>query len=125
MQKNCSMLAPAAITVSLSLLLAGCWGGSAKQSSGDINQDEICEANNSIEVENCKPGQKVAFLPSRFGNEQLPVYFAAANCDLRYSVVQTNGGVTCIFLPIKPKAPVEAASAASSPASAANESTAK
>ena len=46
----------------------------------------------------CKPGEKVVFLPKTFGNEQLPVYFAAVNCDLRYPVVWTTGGVTCIWL---------------------------
>jgi len=47
----------------------------------------------------CKPGQRVAFLPQRWGNEQLPLYFAAANCDLRFSVAITNGGVVCQYMP--------------------------
>ncbi|GIX35135.1 MAG: hypothetical protein KatS3mg126_0914 [Lysobacteraceae bacterium] len=47
----------------------------------------------------CVPGQKVAFLPMRWGNEQLPLYFAASNCDLRYSVAITNGGVVCQYMP--------------------------
>jgi hypothetical protein len=49
----------------------------------------------------------VAFLPDRWGNEQLPVIFAAVNCDLRYSVALTEGAVTCIYAPITPD--VEAA----------------
>ncbi|MBS0576842.1 MAG: hypothetical protein JSS45_10565 [Proteobacteria bacterium] len=50
----------------------------------------------------CKPGQKVIFVPDSFGNEQLPVIFAAVNCDLRYSVALTTGAVTCIYHPIVP-----------------------
>jgi len=45
----------------------------------------------------CKVGRKVLFLPQTFGNEQLPVLFAAINCDLRYAVALTNGAVTCIY----------------------------
>lgn len=51
----------------------------------------------------CKVGQKVLFLPESFGNEQLPVVFAAVNCDLRYSVALTTGAVTCIYRPIVPR----------------------
>ncbi|MEO1767687.1 hypothetical protein [Thiobacter aerophilum] len=47
----------------------------------------------------CKPGQKIAFLPEQFCNEQLPILFAAGNCDLRYNVALTRGGVVCIYLP--------------------------
>lgn len=53
----------------------------------------------------CAKGQKVAFLPDQFGNEQLPILFAARNCDLRYSVALTRGGVTCIYLPAEPEKP--------------------
>jgi hypothetical protein len=57
----------------------------------------------------CKPGQKIVFLPESFGNEQLPVIFAAVNCDLRYSVALTTGAVTCIYHPIVPKPATPAA----------------
>ena len=62
-----------------------------------LSQGEYCEAQEMAAPAHCKPGQRIVFLPSRFGNVQLPVIFAAANCDLRYSVVLTNGGVTCIY----------------------------
>lgn len=55
----------------------------------------------------CKPGQKVAFLPQRWGNEQLPIAFAAFNCDLDASVVVTNGGVVCRYLPQPKRAAAE------------------
>jgi hypothetical protein len=51
----------------------------------------------------CTPGQKVIFAPDSFGNEQLPVIFAAVNCDLHYSVALTTGAVTCIYHPVVPK----------------------
>ncbi|MBL0039523.1 MAG: hypothetical protein IPP28_00400 [Xanthomonadales bacterium] len=66
-----------------------------------LNQGEYCETQEMAAPAHCKPGQRIVFLPSRFGNEQLPVIFAAANCDLRYSVVVTNGGVTCVFLRVE------------------------
>lgn len=63
-----------------------------------------------VVAQKCAIGQKVAYLPSSWGNEQLPVMFAAVNCDLNKSVVQTNGGVTCIYAPIElvnPQAPAK------------------
>ncbi|RVT51311.1 hypothetical protein [Rubrivivax albus] len=66
-----------------------------------LAQTEIC-ATQEVRVETgCKPGQRVVFMPSRFGNEQLPVMFASMNCDLRYAVAMTNGGVTCIFIKVR------------------------
>lgn len=89
-----------AISLTALSILAGC---TQPQSAaiGDVpvglNQGEYCETNELAAPAHCKQGQHVVFLPSRFGNEQLPVLVAAANCDLRYSVVLTNGGVTCIY----------------------------
>jgi hypothetical protein len=92
--------------------VAGC--GGAAGSLPEPNQTDICQTDSHAIAENCKPGQKIAFLPAQFGNAQLPVYFAAANCDLRYSVVLTNGAVTCIFKPIKAPAEAKAPSASES-----------
>jgi hypothetical protein len=49
----------------------------------------------------CKQGQKVAFLPSTFGNEQLPIIFSAFYCDINHNIVMNNGGVVCVFNPVK------------------------
>lgn len=81
---------------------------SAARSGALIDQNNICEVKGwqrDLTAAACKPGQKVAFLPDSFGNEQLPVLFAAVNCDLRYSVALTNGGVTCIYFPLTPAPP--------------------
>jgi len=98
-------------------LISAC-GGSGAQSIAlpEPSQTDICETNDVGVATNCKTGQKIVFLPAQFGNAQLPVYFAAANCDLRYSVVLTNGAVTCIFKPIKL---TEEAKGTSAPASQA------
>lgn len=83
------------------LALTGC--GAQTMGTGSVDLTAICETSewrvDSV-ASVCKAGQKVAFLPERWGNEQLPVKFAAVNCDLTHSVVMTNGGVTCIYRPI-------------------------
>lgn len=69
----------------------------------DINQASLCRLDGwdpAVARESCTAGQKVVFLPERWGNEQLPVLFAAAHCDLRYSVALTNGAVACIYAPL-------------------------
>lgn len=71
-----------------------------------MNQESICEVKDwklGVTTTQCKPGQKVIFLPNSWGNEQLPMLFVGVNCDLRYSVALTNGGVVCIYQPIKPE----------------------
>ncbi|MDR2904832.1 MAG: AGE family epimerase/isomerase [Helicobacteraceae bacterium] len=76
---------------------------------GDPDQTSLCVVdtwNRDAVAEACKEGQKVAFLPGyRGGNEngQLSAQFAAINCDHRYVIALTNGGVSCIYKPIKPK----------------------
>jgi hypothetical protein len=111
-----------AIAASAVLCLTGCGGGAQKSETAktqvppqamEPNQDKLCEVSLPLIALGCKEGQKVVFLPNQWGNEQLPVYFAAMNCDLRYTVVSTKGGVVCIFKPIKPEKPVAASEAAS------------
>lgn len=93
-----------------------------------VSQDQtrVCEVNKwqkDVTAATCTAGQKVVFLPDSWGNEQLPILFAAVNCDLRYAVALTNGGVTCIYVgPLAPErrgaAPAPAASSAARPAAA-------
>lgn len=52
-------------------------------------------------AESCVKGEKIVFTPTRFGNEQLPVIFAAVHCDHRYSIALTKGAVSCIYNPIE------------------------
>lgn len=91
-----------------------------------LDQTHICQVNGwqkDVSEAKCTAGQKVVFLPESWGNEQLPILFAAVNCDLRYTVVLTNGGVACIYAgPLAPEhhdtAPAPAASSAPHPAPA-------
>ncbi|MDR0747803.1 MAG: hypothetical protein LBE89_07975 [Helicobacteraceae bacterium] len=72
-------------------------------SDSSIDQNNLCEVNNwrhDAVAKECAPGQKVVFLPSSFGNKQLPILFAAVNCDHRYSIALTEGGVSCVYKPI-------------------------
>jgi hypothetical protein len=88
--------------------LSACSGASVGADDGGSSankpdQDTICHVEDldpQTVYKSCVPGQKVAFVPNQFGNEQLPVLFAAAHCDLRYSVVLTTGGVACIYKPL-------------------------
>ncbi|MCA3929081.1 hypothetical protein [Vibrio vulnificus] len=69
-----------------------------------INQDTLCTAVSWKAADNegkCKEGNKIAFLPNSFGNEQLPIMFVALNCDLNHNVSLTKGGAVCIFKPAK------------------------
>ena len=71
-----------------------------------IDQANLCEVSAwryDDVAKLCKPGQKVVYLPESFGNEQLPIIFAAVNCDLTHTVALTKGAVTCIYSPITPK----------------------
>lgn len=69
-----------------------------QQQVGGPAQTTICESSEVMPAEGkCKDGDVFAFLPDVFGNEQLPVVAAAINCDFRYPIVQTKGGVSCIY----------------------------
>ena len=84
----------------LSYLVAGC---KPVQSTADLDQSVVCEVKDtSLESTNavCSPGQRILFLPARFGNAQLPVLFASLHCDHRYSIAITEGAVSCIYQPV-------------------------
>ena len=70
-----------------------------------IDQANLCEVKgwqHDVVAQSCKPGQKLLYLPDSWGNEQLPVVFAAVNCDMRFNVTITKGAVACIYTPITP-----------------------
>ena len=94
------------LAISITIGLSACSRQEAVTAvRAEINQSDVCEVSDwqrDVTAKVCKQGQKVVFLPQSFGNEQLPILFAAVNCDLRYSVALTNGGVTCIYYPQKP-----------------------
>lgn len=112
-----------ALTTVLVASLAGCdrslpaaQGASPAASPDQANLCQVRDWQKDATEAACKAGQKTVFLPKSWGNEQLPILFAAVNCDLRYAVALTNGGVTCIYVgPLAPEshdAPANAGSAA-------------
>jgi len=90
-----------------SIVVAALGTGVAPQAAHAANKadpDSLCSVSDWLRdtvAETCTPGEKVIFLPESFGNEQLPVLFAAVNCDLQHAVVWTKGAVTCVYRPIK------------------------
>ena len=65
-----------------------------------INQETACSVTSVRPQDNnqiCKDGQKVSYAPERWGNEQLPIMFAALNCDHRFEIVHNKSAVSCIF----------------------------
>lgn len=82
-------------------LLSGCHraGPAGFAARVVLDQRHVCVVHDwtrTVVAAACTPGEKVAFLPATWGNEQLPIYFVAVNCDLRYSIGLTPGGVSCI-----------------------------
>lgn len=113
-----------ALAILVPMLLCGCNPGRNAMSSSTPDQTHVCQVSfwhNDGVAASCQVGQKVVFLPDNWGNEQLPILFAASNCDLRYSVALTNGAVTCIFAgPLAPDHPAAPAPAATVKAPAAH-----
>jgi hypothetical protein len=96
--------------ISASILLASCNHdndhGRTASEQDQKGQTRLCQVSDVTSLFGeklaCEPGQKVAFLPDRFGNEQIPILFAAKFCDIRYGVVSNPGGVVCIYQPVAP-----------------------
>lgn len=82
-------------------------------------QQQLCQVRDwqrDVVAAACKPGQKVVFLPHSWGSAQLPVVFAAVNCDVRYAIALTEGAVMCVYLPTQSETTTPA-DASSQPAS--------
>ncbi|MEO8121940.1 MAG: hypothetical protein ABI606_21780 [Rhodoferax sp.] len=110
-----------AFMVSTVLALGGCGGGKSESSpstnktpTAEVNDAllgarQLCVFSNDDEAVKCKTGQTALFAPDRFGNEQLPVIFAAKYCDFNHPIALTNGAVGCVFFKgrefYKPAAP--------------------
>jgi len=120
-----------AVAVSLAASVTGCDrvvpvppDASASTNQPVPDQTHVCEVHQwqqDATSAECKTDQKVVFLPLSFGNEQLPILFAAVNCDLRYSVALTTGSVTCIYAgPLAPTAKADASPSKSQPTHAAS-----
>lgn len=81
------------------LFLGGCF---EKADAETQLEKDLCITNSydlDVNKKQCKQGVRIAFLPKSFGNEQLPVIFAALHCNHTRSIALTNGAVSCIFSP--------------------------
>jgi len=90
---------------------------SSSSKESELQQQQLCEVSGwqrDVVAAACKPGQKVVFLPRSWGNAQLPVVFAAVNCDVRYAIALSEGAVMCVYHPTL--------SEAATPANAASQS---
>jgi len=59
---------------------------------------DICHVSSINDAfKKCEDGDTVMFLPSTYGNDQLPLAAAAAFCDFSKPVIWNTGGVSCVF----------------------------
>lgn len=93
-------------TLTTAIGLTACQGSGETTKSESVTPaggtDTVCAVTvwrREAVAQECTPGQRVAFLPDTWGNEQLPIMFASLHCDLSQSVVVTNGGVACVYKP--------------------------
>ena len=122
--RNALFILLACASAGFALGLTGCQPSPAPKevlATADVapDQSHVCEVHDwkaDASAGTCHPGQKVVFLPDSWGNEQLPILFVAVNCDLRYSVALTVGGVSCIYVgPLAPDRLTKPAEGASAP----------
>ena len=86
-----------AFFVGLSLLIAAAPGHAFFEKGEKSEPPRLCVVN-KLDASGCKPGDNIYFKPDYFGNEQLPVEFAAMFCDLSKPVAMTTGGVACTYV---------------------------
>jgi len=103
-----SMVASRALALlGLTVILVACGGGKSDTPQKDTsassaqtasaNASKLCVFSNDEEADKCQSGQISLFAPHSFGNEQLPVIFAAKYCDFNFPMVSTVGSVSCVF----------------------------
>ncbi|MCX7099416.1 MAG: hypothetical protein NTV43_16085 [Methylococcales bacterium] len=85
-----------ALTLAVLLAVFALIGYSGKFGS-TIDQSSLCLFDSEETAKQCKEGQLSFFQPSMFGNEQLPLIAAASFCDFNHQIIQTKGGVVCVF----------------------------
>ena len=78
------------------LTLTGCGSGEQTVKPAPISE-KLCVVRNYAEAAGCTKGDSIYFAPEDWKNEQLTVDFAAAWCDLRYTVAMNQAGLTCVY----------------------------
>jgi hypothetical protein len=102
-----AVVSRALVLFGLSVILVACGGGKSESSTNPTstshehatsdNASKLCAFSNDEETDKCQPGQIALFIPHSFGNEQLPVIFAAKYCDFNFPIVSTIGSVSCVY----------------------------
>ncbi len=91
------------VVTAISLMLSGCFD-SGTSGSQSVSQSDSCVFSEVKDArKECKNGQVALFVPRQWGNEQFPILAASVFCDYRYSIVQNNGGVSCIYTDVRLK----------------------
>jgi hypothetical protein len=115
-------------------LLVACGGGKSETSVAAVpspaakdvpsQPSKLCAFSNDDEAVKCQPGQIALYVPNSWGNEQLPIIYAAKYCDFNFPIVHTNGAVSCVFFKgrtvVKNDEPTVPAAPAQSPDSKQN-----
>lgn len=78
------------------LTLTGCGSDEQTVKPAPISE-KLCVVRNYAEAAGCTKGDSIYFAPEDWKNEQLTVDFAAAWCDLRYTVAMNQAGLTCVY----------------------------
>lgn len=79
------------------LIAAAFWGGNPILRSWQIDQASLCLFANDQQAANCKDGELAYYKPESARSGQAILNVAAAYCDIRYQVLQNEGGVLCVF----------------------------
>ena len=75
--------------------LAGCKEQAAQKLP--VDQSRICVYSNDEEARKCVNGELSFFNPTRWKNEQLPLFVIAQYCDTNYNITYNNVDVVCVF----------------------------
>ena len=96
-----------AIIAAITTAMVACGGGKSESSVAAApspaakavpsESSKLCAFANDDEAANCHSGQVSIYLPNSWGNEQLPIIYAAKYCDFNFPIVHTNGAVSCVF----------------------------
>ena len=77
---------------------AGCKEQAAQKPP--VDQSRICVYSNDEEAQKCVNGELSFFNPTRWGNEQLPLFVVAQYCDTNYNITYTMPA-SFVYLPTK------------------------
>lgn len=82
----------------LNILIVFFYGCDFASSSKERNFNSLCTVYNIKEIEKvCKDGDILSFMPSIYGNDQLPIIVSSLYCNFNYPIVWNVGGVSYVY----------------------------